>query len=175
MFFFCRHPTTKKERQNTKEHEVAKIRKSPLNLPFKGRLFGCGGGILCPCEKYCRVLRCKVLHLVRSCFSPAAARFFRRVAALAFAAHSLRVMRTRKAPWDGKKSDNKAGVFAFSCRLHDDAKASVGSFKIVVLYMAERQYIEIKCKCFPINIEIFFHLCYNYINILLRHNVEGDI
>jgi len=116
-----------------------------------------------------------VLHLVRSYFSPTAARFFRRVAALAFAAHDLRVMRTRKALRDSKKSDNKAGVFAFSCRLHDDAKASVGSFKIVVLYMAERQYIEIKCKCFPINIEIFFHLCYNYINILLRHNVEGDI
>jgi len=89
------------------------------------------GWILCPCEKYCRVLRCKVLHLVRSYFSPTAARFFRRVAALAFAAHDLRVMRTRKALRDSKKSDNKAGVFAFSCRLHDDAKASVGSFKIV--------------------------------------------
>ena len=90
MFFFCRRMTTKKERVNTKEHEVAKTRKSPLNDSFKGRLFGCGGGILCPSEKYCRVLRCKVLHLVRSYFLPAAARFLRRVAALAFAAHSLR-------------------------------------------------------------------------------------
>ena len=96
-------------------------------------------------------------------------------AALAFAAHSLRVMRTRKALRDSKKSDNKAGVFAFYCRLHDDAKASVGSFKIVVLYMAERQYIEIKCKCFPINIEIFFRMCYNYVNIISHHNMEGDI
>ena len=49
-----------------------------------------GVGFERPCEKYCRVLRCKVLHLVRSYFSPATARFFRRVAALAFAAHSLR-------------------------------------------------------------------------------------
>ena len=35
---FCRRPTTKKERVNTKEHEVAKTRKNPLNQSIQGTL-----------------------------------------------------------------------------------------------------------------------------------------
>jgi len=54
------------------------------------RFLVAGVGFERPCEKHSRTLRHKVLCLDCSCFSPATARFFRRVAALAFAAHSLR-------------------------------------------------------------------------------------
>jgi len=84
-------------RKGQKNKKALKF-KAFLGYIFFIALFWLRGWILCPCEKYCRVLRCKVLHLVRSCFSPAAARFFRRVAALAFAAHSLRVMRCSCKP-----------------------------------------------------------------------------